>query len=158
MTHQGNQCAKLDAYFDGELNGAERLAYEEHLEGCEACRTTLKRLQALADSIRETFELKVPDPSDLRIRRRLHEDLADDEQLNAVMDLEGLARYLQLPVAELSTMLDEIPSFELAGRLRFRRERIDEWLRVREQRMQWERAEFTRKAHTKIIAFPGGRQ
>ncbi|HYH82545.1 MAG TPA: anti-sigma factor [Longimicrobium sp.] len=38
---------RLSEYLDGELPDGERLALEEHLSGCPACRTTLEQLRAV---------------------------------------------------------------------------------------------------------------
>lgn len=37
----------LSAYFDGELDGAELVAVEQHLSGCGACTEKLEKLNKL---------------------------------------------------------------------------------------------------------------
>ncbi len=41
----------LSAYFDGELDGADRAAMELHLSACEACRNTLDRMRILRSAM-----------------------------------------------------------------------------------------------------------
>lgn len=38
---------RVAAYLDGELARSERVLFEEHLEGCEACQTLLERVDAV---------------------------------------------------------------------------------------------------------------
>jgi len=41
----------LKAYLGGETGGAERDELEEHLQGCEACRDALARLESTQDPL-----------------------------------------------------------------------------------------------------------
>ncbi len=50
-----------------------------------------------------------------------------------VFDLEGLAAFLRVEVEDVRRCLDEIPCFEVAGKLRFRRESVERWIDERER-------------------------
>ena len=53
---------RLDAYFDGELNGAERLRVARHVAGCEACARELNEIRALGDLLRSRAAAVPPPP------------------------------------------------------------------------------------------------
>ncbi len=50
-----------------------------------------------------------------------------------VFDLEGLAAFLRVEVADVRRCLGEIPCFEVAGKLRFRRSSVERWIEERER-------------------------
>jgi hypothetical protein len=50
-----------------------------------------------------------------------------------VMTLPEVAEFLRIDEADLAEILDELPAFELAGRLRVRRARLVEWIEHRER-------------------------
>ncbi len=54
---------RLSDYVDGELRRDERLAVDEHLAGCDACRQVLSELQAVAGRARSLADL--PPAADL---------------------------------------------------------------------------------------------
>ena len=53
--------------------------------------------------------------------------------LAEVMTLEEVAAFLRIDPDDLGEILAELPAFELAGRVRVRRERLIEWIRRRER-------------------------
>lgn len=57
------------------------------------------------------------------------------EAQSDLMTLEELARWLQVPVDDVYAHLDQLPAFEFAGRVRFRRSAIESWIEERER--QW---------------------
>ena len=50
-----------------------------------------------------------------------------------VFDIEGLAAFLCVGVEDVRRCLDEIPCFEVAGKLRFRRSSVERWIEERER-------------------------
>jgi anti-sigma factor RsiW len=51
---------RLQAYFDGELDGLRAAEVERHLEGCDDCRLLLEDLQRLRSAIRRDLAPAVP--------------------------------------------------------------------------------------------------
>jgi len=47
LLHDDEWTGRLSEYLDDELSAGDRLALEEHLRGCPACRTTLEQLRAV---------------------------------------------------------------------------------------------------------------
>ena len=52
---------RLDEYFDGELEGADRAAVEAHLSACAGCRSDLERSRRLEDVLRSVPAGAAPD-------------------------------------------------------------------------------------------------
>src|SRR5437868_11181629 len=60
------QAAQVHAYHDGELNAANRVAIESHLENCASCRTLLEELRGTSRWIASAELPRMP--SDLPAR------------------------------------------------------------------------------------------
>jgi hypothetical protein len=103
---------------------------DQHFE--EIIREWRRRADAALDAARQ-----------LTVRRALSQALRETESapFGPVLALEDLARYLRTPGDLLQPYLDQIPHFELAGRLLFRKEAVDEWIRERERRLAVETLE-----------------
>ncbi len=54
------------------------------------------------------------------------------------MDIDEAAAFLGITVSELVNRLDELPAFEIAGRIRFNRERLIRWMETKERDLAWE--------------------
>lgn len=110
--------------------------------------------------IREAFDVlrseTLPEPSDLRIRGCLQRWIRDSgyPRDEAVLTVEDIARYLNLSMGELIPLLDELPTFELAGRLRIRRVALERWVESREQTMKWQKKQSELKRDDTVIHFP----
>ena len=65
----------LSAYLDAELNGAELLQAQDHLDQCAACRAALAELEALQDQVQvDAAQYAAPAYLRHRIRAVLHEN------------------------------------------------------------------------------------
>lgn len=126
--------ARFDAELDGSLAGAGRRDLQRHLRGCGACREELRRLRAALDLLRTTSRV-APAPALAQwvaeaVRREAHEA---PPAAHEVFDIEELAAYLRVEVGDIHRSLDELPYFEVAGKLRFRRASIDRWIEAKER-------------------------
>ncbi|MBI2920863.1 MAG: zf-HC2 domain-containing protein [Planctomycetes bacterium] len=120
----------FDAEMDRELSGAGRNRLLRHLDGCRTCAGEMRRLRRAMETLRKSS--LVPPAADACAR--LHEDMRKESPaLPEVLDLDGLADWLRLPARELEPFLDQIPAFEIAGRLRFRRSSVEKWIEERER-------------------------
>lgn len=108
----------------------------EHLEACAACRRLrdeFARLDALCAGLpfsppSETRRLEILEA----VRRALVEE--DPSSLtHDVLTLEEVAAFLRIPVDELAHALPGMPTFEIAGHVRIRRERLLAWIEERER-------------------------
>ena len=149
-------CNHLEAFFDGELSSEQQNEFRAHLEQCETCRTRLNQLTALRASIRHQGEVSLSHDADLRLRRRIHREIRPDNRLPEILDIESVAQLMQLSVSEVAEILDEIPHFEIAGRIRFRRNRVLDWLREKEHTTVHKHENSRRNHGNQLIQFPGG--
>lgn len=62
-------------------------------------------------------------------------------EFGPVLDMEELAEFLRVDRAALEPYLDEIPCFELGGKMLFRRKSIEEWIERRENELGMQRLE-----------------
>lgn len=126
--------ALLPEYVDGTLDEATRAGVERHLAQCDDCREWLDFSRRLTAAARRLPQPRPDDDAILRLMRAVRR--ATESGVGAgygpVLDARELADYLRLDPAALEPYLMDIPCFELGGRLLFRRETVDAWIRQRE--------------------------
>jgi hypothetical protein len=154
--HEPNDlCGQVESYFDGDLADSATEDFARHLESCDSCRREVAEVQRIKSAIQESFETPLPDEADLRIRRTIHETLGISESpRDEILTLEQVATILHVSLPEVVTMLDRLPAFELAGRIRIRRDRLMEWIHGQEEKLAWEKQELAEgDSGGKIIRF-----
>ncbi len=149
-------CRLIQRYLDNELDEIQADGFEKHMKACRKCRKRFESFKQLSERLPELFDCRLPDEVDLEIRRRLNAALSRWSERDSVLDLEGAARLLSLPVTALADMLDELPAFEVNGRIRFLRERLLEWARERERKLMMERAAHTFGSEKRFFVIEGG--
>ena len=111
---------------------AERL--RKHLDACPACARLFEAMRRVTESVAATPDEDIPRALGLRILSLVDDvlrgDLADAPE---VMTPEELTRFLRVPAEALDDLADRIPGVEIGGRLRFRKDRVIEWLEERER-------------------------
>jgi hypothetical protein len=127
---------RLPEYVDGELTQVEHDACGRHLDGCEACRQELESVRRLL-SLAATLPADKPDAETLlRVRQAIEaESRPRRTGFGPVLDLEELADFLRADRTTIEVYLDEIPCFELGGKLLFRRKSVEAWIEQREMRL-----------------------
>ena len=131
----GGECARtrarLSELADGELDAETSAGLVRHMEGCDACRTELGRFQAMLGAL---DSLPDPEPGEgLRLEaldRMLPRSLANVPEIMGVQDL---LNYLGVTREQLLEELDELPAFEFAGQLKFRKSAVDRWIDERQK-------------------------
>jgi hypothetical protein len=118
-----------------------------------SCRECAARLAALRDVDVALGALPRRSPSAaglLEARRALSQSIDDRRPPGAheIMSLEEVAQFLRIAEEDLEAIVDQLPSFEIAGRIRVRRARLVEWIEQREllQMRERMRGELTRAA------------
>jgi len=156
MTEPHNKmCDRRDAYLDGDLDYEASETFKQHVLVCQSCQDYLGDYSNLKQAVL-TFEAeRIPDEVELQVRHVLHQQIHGATPDNEILDIEGVAHLLALPLTEIVSHLAELPSFEFAGRLRFRRDRILEWAEERERAMFWERGQVRSESRSTIILFTG---
>jgi hypothetical protein len=112
-------------------------AVRAHLQACAECRRRVEAFGALLSGLRGLPAAKPGTRAVLAVTEHLHRRAASASarrtEFGPVLDLDDLAEYLRVDRDSLDDYLDEIPSFEIGGRLRFRRESVETWIASRER-------------------------
>ena len=123
---------RLSEFEAGELAAEAAEAVQAHLDECDACAQLLAALRSTDQMIHELADDEPPSSLCLRILARVDEHFAPDTaEMPDIMTPEQLARFLHLPLDKLET--EGLPGFEIGGVLRFRRDRVLEWIEERER-------------------------
>ena len=125
----------LSPYQKGELPPAAAAAVAAHAGDCPACSAKLAALRDLDGLLRGLPDREPSPASLLAIRERVHTELAGGE----IMDVDQVAAFLKLGREQVAHSLDELPCFEVAGEIRFRRSVLLEWIEAREKAWRQER-------------------
>ncbi len=125
----------IPEYTESVLAPDVRCEFLDHLAGCAACQAELRAFERLAAAARQ---LPVAEPGDETVLRITETILAAEpprrrSEFGPVLDAAELADYLHVAPATLQDYLPELPSFELGGKLLFRRKSIETWLEGRER-------------------------
>ncbi len=123
---------ELAAYAAGELDAARAAEIGEHLPACEVCRRRLEALAA-ADAALTRMRPEPPSPEAVLAARRALADAVRRPAAPDVMALDEVAEFLRLTPDELEDVAEDLPAFELGGKVRVRRERLLEWIEQRER-------------------------
>ena len=125
---------KVSAYVEGDLPEKDRQEVREHTKKCKQCRRELhiyKRMISLTANIqRHTPGTDVV----LKISESIHRATRPQRrtEFGPVLDMAELADFLRVDQETIGEYLDEIPCFELGGKLLFRRKSIEDWIDKRE--------------------------
>ena len=125
---------RLSEYADQELAENEAREIKDHLAKCAGCRRQLQHLEQIA-SATATLERHTPSADCLlKISKAIHQraQSARRTEFGPVLNFEELADYLRVDQTTIGQYLDEIPSFELGGKLLFRRKSVETWIESKE--------------------------
>ena len=66
-----NETLQTQSYLDGELQGADASAAEQHLEGCAECQSLAAETADLSDALRQIVRYRAPDTLRHRLKKEL---------------------------------------------------------------------------------------
>jgi len=92
--------------------------------------------QDISDICREVLaELKIRDSGILKMQQAITEELRQIENAppKPIMTLTEVADYLRIDAEMIENYLGEIPCFELGGKILFRKDSVDEWIKDQEK-------------------------
>ena len=125
---------RLSPFEAGELTTDLAEQVQQHLTECAGCSRLVEALRTASTWVDRLQDDEPTRSVCVRILAEVDELLAPDlAEAPEIMTPEQLARFLRVPLAELDEVIDTIPGFEIGGELRFRRERVVEWINEREQ-------------------------
>jgi mycothiol system anti-sigma-R factor len=128
----------IHGFADGELSETTQAALEEHVRSCAECAEELGALQRLRGLLQRSAEEAPSAELRARVQRAVLLTAAEAERAcsdpPAIMTPAEVASFLRVREDELSRVIHQIPHFTVAGQLRFRRERVERWIELQEQR------------------------
>lgn len=121
----------LSAWLAVELDPEAAAEAKAHCAACDACAAEAARFRRLLATLDG-----LPDPApDEALRFKVLDRLVPKRGAPApeVMDVEDLLAYLGVTLEQLEQEIENLPAFEFAGRLKFKKSHIDRWIEEREQ-------------------------
>lgn len=122
---------ELAALTAGDLPDARRDEVAGHLADCDRCRARLAALER-SDGLLAELPRLTPRTGAVRAARQAASEAARAKVEREIMTLDEVAAFLRISPDELGEIAEELPAFELAGRIRVRREKLIEWIAHRE--------------------------
>lgn len=122
----------ISEYVDGDLDEPIRSAAAEHEKECTLCRRELEAFRRVMAAAAELPDPVPPDGVRFEILSSIQSPRARRD-FPEIMDIEELKSYLGVTAEELELEIENLPAFEFAGRLRFKKQHIDRWIEERER-------------------------
>ena len=124
----------LSEYQEGKLSKKIRQEIKKHLKICPVCRKELVILDKLMSL---THNLPRHTPGDnviLNIKSAIYKQSKKERrtEFGQVLDTEELAEFLRVSPEIIKDYIDELPCFELGGKILFRKKSIEEWIERKE--------------------------
>ena len=101
---------------------------------------------------KDAFDVKLSDKATLKIQAALDAELSRIRNAppKPIMTLPEVSDYLRMTPEIIEDHLGDIPCFEFAGKLLFRKEAVDEWIKTREKNYAGEVMDFNLRNSLKI--------
>lgn len=126
----------LSAHALGEGTPEERHRLDEHLRRCPSCQTIVTEFEVLGSLCRKASPPPLSPTASLRLLAGIRAALGEGSTSlpdHDVLTLEEVAAYLRIEGEDLVSELPGMPTFEIAGRVRIRRDRLLAWIEERER-------------------------
>ena len=125
----------IPEYLEKSLPSELEQELTRHMDTCAACQKYLQAAKALSAAIQTLPRHQSSTETRLKIIAAIQQTAPARRsgEFGPVLDMDDLAQYLRVDKTVLGTYLDDIPHFELGGKLLFRRKSVDQWIEAREQ-------------------------
>ena len=125
---------RLSEYLDGDLPVELKGEVAAHLEQCGQCREKIRQYEKLDSMVARLRQFTPGTTATLRIKAAFQAPRPAERrtEFGPVLDMDELAVFLRVSKEVVGQYLNEIPSFELCGRLLFRRKSVEEWIARKE--------------------------
>lgn len=121
-------------YQERRLAEEIRRDIERHLETCQECREQNKLLDRI-DNLAKQLPRHIPGADvTLKIKKAIYKQLPAQRrtEFGPVLDMDELAEFLRVSKETIEEYFDEIPSFELGGKILFLRKSVEAWIEAKE--------------------------
>lgn len=137
------ECRELLSEFAArELDEARSALVRDHVSACAQCERLTAALRKTADLVDVLPDEEPPRTFCVRVLAKVDGMLSPvPADAPEIMTPDQLAAFLQLPPEKIEEEMATLPSFEIAGEVRFSKDRVLEWIReresVRRQQVTW---------------------
>jgi hypothetical protein len=152
---------RISEYIDRDMPEHERKDMQRHIEKCDDCRNELRNMDTLSSVVDALPRYEPGTKTILDITSAIHAPFGKPPRtgFGPVLDIHELAEFLRVTTGTIEQYLDEIPCFELGGKLLFSRRSIEDWIERREKYFHVQIAGFERGVQRiQRIVKPGGRR
>ena len=96
----------------------------------------------------------------LKIKSSIHTQSKAERrtEFGPVLDIDELAEFLRVSKDIIEQYLEDIPCFELGGKILFRKKGVEEWIEGREKDFGFQMFESTESQLNKILTIPNTKQ
>lgn len=139
-----NECLKmLSEYCDHEMAEKSSREVDAHLKKCPACRQQLRLMESIGAAAMSLTRHAPGMECLLNTAAAIHKRAGMERrtEFGPVLDFDELADFLRVDCEIIGQYLDEIPSFELGGKLRFRKKSVEAWIESKETGFHLQRQE-----------------
>ena len=120
-----------------ELPEPQAQQVQQHANGCAECGRLLRAMRAAMQTVEALEDPPPPQRLTLQVMNApALRPCADSSDAPEIMTPKDLASFLRLSPDDLEEVIALIPGFEIAGRVRFRKERVLEWIEAREKQRE----------------------
>ncbi len=130
----------ISEFENGELPDELRKEAGKHMDNCPECKDELKKFRQTISLYKDCMDAKLPSGTTLKIRSSIAKLLNEEKEpvFGPILNINDLSNYLRVEENVVETYHNEIPCFELGGQILFRKEKVDEWIRKREEKFAFE--------------------
>ena len=119
----------------GELDEGVASQVRAHLTSCPECSRLFAAVKSTAELVESLSDEEPPRSLSLKILARVEAEASRNAaDLPEILTSEQVARFLNVPLDALVT--DDLPGFEIGDQLRYRRDRVLEWIEQREREFE----------------------
>jgi len=122
---------ELARFSAGDLPTSEAEEVAKHLSTCPNCQRKMAALDVVDEAFARWQPHEIPAGTLLSARRFLS-DAMGIRQEQEILTLSEVAKLLRVGPDEMKDIIETIPAFEIAGRLRVRKAKLMEWVQEKE--------------------------
>jgi len=91
--------------------------------------------EKITELCRDYMAMQLSETATLKVQSAINAELEIPGifDLKPIMTMDELAAYLRVDASDVEEYLGDIPCFEFAGKLRFRKDAVDRWIEKKEQ-------------------------
>lgn len=138
---------QMMSYVYNEIDSESLSKIENHLQNCDKCKSIRDELLETMDLFNDFDQESGFEIPPMGIEKRISNELKESKikksdqtpelvtpgLIKEIMTPCDLAQYLRVPIDNVYELLSELPHFNFAGSIRFRKSSIDRWLEISEK-------------------------